>query len=639
MCGIAGTLGLSEETAQASLLAMRRALNHRGPDDQGIEYIPARAGSPGVGLAHTRLAIVDLSPAGHQPMAGPSRGTWIVFNGEIYNFRELGRELLQAGATFCTRTDTEVILRAYEAFGVQAVERLRGMFAFCLVDPGREIVLLCRDRLGQKPIYTVRPPGGGLLFASEVRALLAVGAPLVPRRVDPAAVASFLAQGMVCGTRSIVEGITLLPAATILVTDFEGREIQRRRYWTVPPTDDASGLSYGNAVERLRDTLRQSVEAHLVADVPLGLFLSSGIDSTAIATVATEICPSKVHTITIGFDDPAADESRDAGAIAGELGTEHRTVRIRAMEILHDVQEVFRAMDQPTVDGFNSYFVSRAARRAGLTVALSGVGGDELFGGYASFRDVPRAVRVARATRLLRRAKPWLVRLARLSGGRRGAKLAETLERAPDLVGAYLLRRELFLLAERDELGARSRASDATTGLPNTALEELRALVDPCDLVNSVSRLEISSYMRDMLLRDSDTFSMACSLEVRAPLLDDRVIEVVSRFPGRWKRARPHPKKLLIDAIGRRLPRSVLGRPKRGFTFPWTTWLRGPLGERARGALQNGDAWRTIGLDPKVPDQLWRRFAARDGRIGGLQMIALWILGESVVRLGLHPAE
>jgi asparagine synthase (glutamine-hydrolysing) len=638
VCGIAGTLGLPRDIAARALEQMCGALRHRGPDGSGVELVEGPDPLTPVGLAHTRLAIIDLSAAGRQPMASAGGGARIVYNGEIYNHRELRRELTSRGAQFQTRTDTEVILRAYEAWGTKAVQRLRGMFAFCILDVDRGSVWLCRDRLGQKPLYLARTSPRGLLFASEMRALLAVGTDLVPRRVNPAAIVSFLAQGMVCGNDAIAENITLLAPATSLVLDLEGKELARRCYWAVPSPQGTADVTYQESLRDVRDALRDAVDGHLIADVPLGLFLSSGIDSTALATIAAEVQSATIHTITIGFDDPTLDESADAEAIARELGTDHRTVRMGGAEILEDIDEVFEAMDQPTVDGFNTYFVSRAARRSGLTVALSGVGGDELFGGYASFRDVPRALRASRIVRRIAFAVPMLERAVRMTGGRRGVKVAEALLRSPDALGAYLLRRELFLAAERRELGASSASCDSTTGLPLPVLDELQTLVDDRDLANTMSRLELAHYMGNMLLRDADAFSMASSLELRAPFLDDRVVEVVSRLPGKWKGARPHTKKLLTDAVGSRLPRRVIAQPKRGFTFPWATWLRGPLKERARVAIADADVWSAVGLNPDVPHRLWLRFLRRDPRVVALQIIALWVLAETVRRMGLRPS-
>ncbi len=615
---------------------MRAAIHHRGPDDRDTVFVsPPRGDGHPVGLAHTRLAIIDPSPAGRQPMRDES-GAWIVFNGEIYNFAGVGQELARRGRACHGRTDTEVILRAYAVWGPEAVQRLRGMFAWALVDPAEQTGWLCRDRLGIKPLYVARPAGGGLLFASEVRALVAAGPELVPPRVSASAVESFLAQGMVCGGETIFDGVEALPPGASMMVDWDGRERATRRYWHLPfDAVDSAPPRREAAVARLGSTLRDVIDGHLIADVPLGLFLSSGVDSTALATVATEIrSRDAVRTISIGLDQPALDESDGAARAAREIGTDHRTVRLTGGEMAHDIGEVFRAMDQPTVDGFNTYFASRAARRAGLTVALSGVGGDELFGGYAAFRDVPRAMKLAGwAQRFLRTSPRGRAphRIRPLVGGRRGLKLATALTRTPSAESLYLLRRELFLAAERRALQPLPVGSDEEAGVPDAelvALGDLALTVANEDAANTVSAFELTHYLRDMLLRDADVFSMAVGLELRVPLLDHVFVEDAVALPGRWKRNDGRAKPLLVDAVGPRLPRWVATQRKRGFTFPWRAWLAGPLRERARAARADGDARRTVGLAAEEPERMWRRFLDDDPRVGASQVVALWVLAE-----------
>jgi asparagine synthase (glutamine-hydrolysing) len=643
MCGIAGTIGLPFDVAERALTRMRLALEHRGPDGRGTEFLSSAAGTHPVGLAHTRLAIIDTSKAGHQPMRDAS-GAWISFNGEIYNFAAVRRQLEARGLAFQGRTDTEVILRGYAAHGPDSVDALRGMFAFALADPAKGVVWLCRDRLGIKPLYVARPASGGVLFASEVRAILAVGRELIRPRVSATALESFLAQGMVCGHDSIVEGFSAIAPGTSLVLDWNGREISQRRYWSLPSSAmPLVWTSRGEAVSRVATTLREAVDGHLVSDVPLGLFLSGGIDSSALATIATEVS-SDVQTLSIGFDQPRFDESQTAADVASDLGAEHSTVRLTGDEMLSDMGEVFRAMDQPTVDGFNTYFVSRAARRAGLTVALSGIGGDELFGGYDTFRDVPRALALAQVANRLGASV-----FAHTNGegpgfrpplaGRAAAKVVELLHRDPSLASVYLLRRELFLAPERGALHPRPRGSDPSVGLPVAELAELASISSKADPTNAIAAYELAHYLRHMLLRDADVFSMAVGLEVRVPLLDHELVDVVAPLPGRWKRpAEARAKPLLLDAVGPRLPRSVETRKKRGFTFPWQGWLFGPLRDRARRALADRDVWRSLGVDEGAPGVMWQRFLAKDPRVGALQIIALWVLGEYAQRHSLLPA-
>jgi asparagine synthase (glutamine-hydrolysing) len=622
---------------------MLAAMRHRGPDDRGTETVSNPHGPLSAVLLHTRLSILDLTPAGHQPMADRpqapgDRPNWIVFNGEVFNFLDLHDELARAGWPCRSRCDTEVILHAYRLWDEACVERFRGMFAWCLLDGNRGTAWFCRDRLGIKPLYLARPAAGGLLFASEVRTLLAAGPELLTPTVNESAVESFLAQGAVCGLESIVRGVEMLAPGQSLVTDWSGRPLRTRTYWRLPFTPAGADVAADRrTVPRLADTVREAVKLRLIADVPLGLFLSGGIDSAALAALATELAGTRVRTLSIGFDQPEFDETEAAAAVARLLGTDHGTIRLTGQDVLADLPEALASVDQPTVDGFNTYFVSRAARQAGLKVTLSGLGGDEVFGGYASFADVPRAVRWRKRLRL-GPANRALAGVLGLAGGRRGAKTAEMLRRRPSPVNLYLLRRELFLPAERRALHALPAGSDPWSGVPQSLIAGLRGQAHGLDPVNQVSLFEIQAYMRHMLLRDADVFSMAHGLEVRVPLLDHRLVEQVTRLPGSCKRPDPRPKPLLIDAVGERLPGQVYRRPKRGFTFPWDAWLRGPLRERAVRAMSHHAVWSNLGLSPAAPAALWQRFERGDRRVAGLQVLALVVLEDFASRHGLRRA-
>lgn len=641
---------------------MRLALRHRGPDDQGQEIVSPSGDVAPVVFGHTRLSIVELSAAGHQPMLDAGVGTdgarhLLTFNGEIYNFRELGEELARAGLPCRSRSDTEVILKAYRAWGLRAVERFEGMFAFALLDQEQRRVWLCRDRLGIKPLYLYRPAGGGLLFASELRALLAAGEELVPRRVRPAALESFLAQGAVMGDDGLIEGVSMLPAGTSLVTDVEGRSLRSVKYWSaafgtgtgaVTRAADGSGgpsiagppAAYrSEVVTELALGLRRAMRQLLLADVPVGLFLSSGVDSGVLATVATELPDVKLRTLSVGFDVPGFDELTGARATARELGTEHVEVTLTGQGVLESFDDVLAAVDQPTVDGFNTFHVSRAARRAGLTVALSGLGGDELFGGYASFRDVPRALLLSRVLHAVTgpRARRRMARWAAHAGGtarldaRFVSKLAQTFERPADILSLYLLRRELFSPNDRRALCSLPSGSDPSSGLEAATLAELRAAAEGRDPVDSVAAFELNGYMRDMLLRDSDVFSMAHGLEIRVPLLEPYVVEQAARAQSAWRLPDPRPKPLLLDAAGPRLPERSYREKKRGFTFPWAAWLRGPLRGRVEESLAAARL-PSLGLERRAAVELWRRFAAGDDGTSALQILGLLVLDSLVAR-------
>jgi asparagine synthase (glutamine-hydrolysing) len=659
MCGIVGILGVRTEVALPAVERMRAAAAHRGPDDAGISVVRGPERFASAVLAHTRLSIVELSAAGHQPMLDAPRAGLVpnalTFNGEIYNFRELQPELAARGWPCRSGSDSEVILNAYRVWGVRAVERFEGMFAFALLDVERGIAVLARDRMGMKPLYVCRPAHGGLLFASEVRTLLAAGGELVPPRLNRRALESFFAQGAVASDHSIVEGVRMLGPGEALTLDFDGRPLRSVRYWSVAfgsdsgertlPADGSvaepvvassgrSASSRESMVAELSADLRRSLQRLLLADVPVGLFLSSGVDSTALACVAAEVSAEPLRTIAVGFDVAALDESEGAGRTAAELGTRHQRIQLSGASVLASLDDVLTATDQPTVDGFNTFFTSRAAREAGLKVALSGVGGDELFGGYATFRDVPRALRLLEHTRHLgvpaRRRFGALA--ARLGGlplfGRRGralAKLGEALMSPGDLVSLYLLRRELVGVDLRRRLHPLPAGSDPWSGLELDTLDELTRESAGTDPLDRVAALEFSMYMRHMLLRDADVFSMVHHIELRLPLLEHYTVGRAASARGAWRRPDPRPKPLLVDAVGSRLPDRVWRGKKRGFTFPWQTWLSGPLRERAAAALESR-VLAEAGLEPRAVSDVWRRFLAGDRRVSALEVLALVVL-------------
>jgi asparagine synthase (glutamine-hydrolysing) len=637
MCGIAGVIGLPREQAVAIAQKMLAALRHRGPDGEGLEVVedPLHSAPPIV-LVHTRLAVLDLSPAGRQPMRhqlADAPPVWITFNGEVYNYRHLLTVAQQRGLVPQSSTDTEAILLAYRLWGENWVEQLRGMFAFALVDVQHRQVWLVRDRLGIKPLYVFEPATGGLLFASEVRALLAAGPAVVPRCLALASIESFLAQGAVYGYATHVQGIRLLAPATVWQCGWEGRLHRHRCYWSWPVA--AAGLAVRermSVVAQLHQQLREAVQQHLVADVPVGIFLSSGIDSTTVATVATEVCSNPIRTITVGFDHIRFDETQQAAQIARQLGTEHHTIRVHAADVYADFEGVLNAVDQPTVDGFNTYYVSRAARQAGVTVALSGLGGDELFGGYATFHDVPRALRVQQWLRRLP-AVNTLVRVSqRWWNNRTVAKLVELTRRSGNLTALYLLRRELFLPAERRALLPLPEGCDPQTGLSLTDW----TIPEGLDPENSISYLEMTGYLRHVLLKDTDVFSMVHALELRVPLLDHELVTAVALCPGRWKRPLANkPKPLLIEAAGARFPSWISRNPKRGFTFPWTYWFKGALLPLVQDRLLQPQIWKRIGFCGKAVATLWRRFQSGDPSVIGLQILALLVLADVVERQGL----
>lgn len=624
MCGIIGILGVPEGEALLAARRMLASMKHRGPDGSGIEVLPFGAGHPVV-LGHVRLAIIDLTEQGRQPMFG--RSACIAFNGEIYNHEALRRDLAAKGVAFSTATDTEVILRSFEDKGEASVASFRGMFAWVLADPVQGRVWVCRDRLGIKPLYMARVGRGqqGLAFSSEMRALLAGFPELRAAGLDPVAMESFFAQGAVWGNHALIRGIELVPAGTSLTMDWQGQSLRSGRYWSL--AEVARQPLAAPDPEEIRAVLQESIRLHLISDAPLGIFLSGGLDSGAIAALA-RATGANVQTVTVGFDDPRLDERADARSVARALGTLHVEVALRDEDILENFDAALAAMDQPTVDGINTFFVASAARKLGLKAVLSGLGGDEIFAGYASFTDAPRLARWTKSA-VMGGIFAWQRHLGMAWRRRSFAKLAAVAGRVPGLTSAYLLRRELFLADDRAGMFPVHREH---LGLSPEMLADLQEFDALPDQANAVTCLELAGYTGQMLLRDADVFSMVHGLELRVPFLDHVVVEALLRCHGAAKVGAHGEKPLLRHALRGMLPATLDGVRKRGFALPWDAWLRGPLRDRVVRAFENQACWRRIGLDPIGVLKIWRRFSGGDRSILPLQVLAVVVMESYVQR-------
>jgi asparagine synthase (glutamine-hydrolysing) len=629
MCGIAGAVGAIGADVVAAVAAASRRQIHRGPDDSGAWQ--SSASGIGAAFGFRRLAILDLTADGHQPMVDPATGNVIVFNGEIYNYAELRAELAAAGAVFRSRTDTEVILAAYARWGAAAIERLRGMFGLAIWDARRRDVLLARDRLGIKPLYWCEVVRGGvrsLLFASELRSLLATG--WTTRRLSRAALDTYVWNGFVVGPDALVDGVRLLPPACTMRVDPASLQCETELYWRLP-----AAAPQPDGVERLRDALDSSMRQHLVSDVPLGVFLSGGIDSSAVAALAARVAADgagSVRTFNISFDEAAFDESRFAKAVAAGLGTTHTDIRLTQEHFVGGLDAALAAIDQPTFDGVNSYFVSRAVRDAGVTVALAGTGGDELFGGYRSFREVPRAARVAGRLRWLPAGilRALAAAVVRVKHGRFGAvppqtrwgKLGDLLATRGDLLAAYQTAYGLFTSDLHGRLLAAPGAG-VERGLPRGRAAELRELVDGVDARHGVATLELALFLGERLLRDTDWAGMAPSIEVRVPLLDHVVVEAAAAVPF-GRRFEPLGRKQLLRDLGLvGLDPAIFERPKSGFVLPIERWCKERLHGAVDAVLTDRAACTAVGLRPEAVGDLWRAFTAG---APGLYWSRIWSL-------------
>jgi asparagine synthase (glutamine-hydrolysing) len=617
MCGIAGILGLLDEPNRAALERMSEAMVHRGPDASGTWISAPDSRGWGVLLAHRRLSILDLSPAGAQPMVDPVTGHVLVFNGEIYNFRDVRSRLLNEGQEFQSTGDTAVMLRALALNGPSAVRWLRGMFAFASWDANHRRLLLARDPLGIKPLYVARSADRdghwAVAFASEIRALLASGL-LGPPHLDPQAVASSVWNGFVIGPGTAVKGIELLWPGRLLEFDRVGKEVRHEDFWKIPDRPPEPIMDEDGVAAILEENLR----LHLASDVPLAVFLSGGVDSSVIANLAQRAAHSPIHTFTLAFEEEEFNEGPAARRIAAAIGTEHHEMVLTEGQFVENLDAGLNSLDQPTFDGLNAYYMSRAIRAAGFTVALSGTGGDELFGGYASYRDLPVLQRWSRRAAWVPRGLQVGAALLvtwplRSSGGAvppqtRWAKLPDMARHGHDLLALYQLAYALFLPGFQRELLAADFTEALADGLPLAMRQRVIAETRARPPLSAISVMEQRLFLGERLLRDNDVASMASSLEQRVPLVDQVLFEGVDRLPDE-ARYRPLGRKAMLRRIGLRgLDPALFERPKSGFVLPFDRWIRRGLKDAMDQTLRDPEAIAPAGLDPAAVERLWRAF-------------------------------
>lgn len=564
MCGIAGIFSSTpfDQLAQqqpelsigARLLAMQSALTHRGPDGQGSYICPSQCAA----LSHTRLAIIDLTDAGHQPMSVGS--LTISFNGEIYNYKNLRRELEKLGESFNSDSDTEVILKLYLKFGRECVKKLRGMFAFTIWNSDNKTAFAARDPLGIKPLYYWKN-NEQLAFSSEIRSLLA--AELSSRAISSDGLRSYLKTGTVSEPNSLIDDIKMLPAGHFL--EWRNGNASIEQYWQLNFTDNQlpdSTTEYGDIVELTRNALIDSVKAHFVSDVPVGLFLSGGIDSTALLALAKQVTDNTINTYSIAFENPEWNEGDIAKRVAQKFNTNHTEFLMTPEQAKPLFKEFLASIDQPTIDGFNTFCVSKLASECGEKVVLSGLGGDELFAGYASFEKLPTMHKYAGFL-------AWLAPLLNKFNKRLSTRLrriTDYLNTPASLAVAYNAFRGVFSHSECHDIASSIglvKPSDATHA-------NITSTTNRAPLADQISTLELEGYMRNQLLRDSDVMSMAHGLELRVPFVDSNFIDTVSTIPAKWRLQ--FGKQLLVDAVPE-LPEWVVNRPKQGFRFPFDEWF------------------------------------------------------------------
>lgn len=631
---------------------MNAALQHRGPDDRGVSSFEFQVSSSsqieqqclGRGaLGNTRLAIIDLSAAGHQPMLDPGSGLSITYNGELYNFRELRQEIGDAFGPWQSNTDTEVVLRAYRRWGAAAFVRLRGMFALAIWDAGKTELVLARDRFGIKPLYfaEVRDQGPevgkSLVFASEVRALLASG--LVERKLSVAGLQSYLEFGSVQAPLTILDRVRSLLPGRYLTIKSTKNELVVADHAFVSVADEANTTetlraqrqhrgSREAAVATLKEKLTDSVRQHLVSDVPLGVFLSGGMDSSALVALMSQVTNDTPKTFSVVFSEAKFSEAPHSRLVAEKFKTDHQEIQLTESQLLGLLPAALNAMDQPTMDGVNTFVVAKAVKDAGVTVALSGLGGDELFAGYSTFR---RAIRMGGMSQIARGLIRSAARFSKHQGNGsvRRKKFWQLAQSDGSAASVYEISRQLFSAEQADKLASfefRTPALIAKSIGGNGPSSNSRKAKP--DAINEMSLLELHGYMTNTLLRDTDFMSMAHSLEVRVPFVDNEVVSFVLGLPGQWKVNGGRPKPLLADVVNDLLPQEFLERSKMGFTLPFEKWMRVGLRHEIANVFRDQNQLTRCGLDAVGAAHVWGSFERAPASIGWSRPWSLYVLAK-----------
>ncbi|HEX8514881.1 MAG TPA: asparagine synthase (glutamine-hydrolyzing) [Bacteroidia bacterium] len=628
MCGINGIYGLKNvQTAKEKIAMMNTCMKHRGPDDEG-DFVEEN-----IALGHRRLSIIDLSAAGHQPMVSFDKRYHIVYNGELYNYRQLKFELQrvitgsgQQAYLFQTNTDTEVIIAAYARWGADCLKRFNGMYAFAIWDILEKKLFIARDRLGIKPLYYFFT-NGVFAFSSELRSLLAGN--IIPRRVDPEGLKDYLRYQTVHAPNTMVKGVKMLmPGHCVTISD---ADVKIREYWSLTDniSEGSKGKSYQEVCSDVNSLLTSAVERRLIADVPFGAFLSGGIDSSAVVGLMNKVSSEKVRTFSVTFDESEFSEAKYAQLIAKKFNTDHHEIKLSPADFLKELPNALKAMDHPSGDGPNTYIVSKATKAAGITMALSGLGGDELFAGYDVFK---RSLELNK--------KNWLNLVPRGVRSMGGSILTEMKKGVASEKIAALLRQpkinfDSFYALSRQVLMDEQISEILNAGtLSGNSVSKIITDQDMTHLpqITKVSIAEISTYMQNILLRDTDQMSMALALEVRVPFIDYTLVEYVLGVPDKFK-STASPKKLLVDSLGDILPEEVVNRPKMGFTFPWKNWMKNELKqfcEQRMISLSRRKMFNERGVM-----KLWTDFLSDDprvtwSRIWYLVVLENWLTENSI---------
>lgn len=626
MCGINGIYNIRKLDSPGELIKkMNLASKHRGPDYTGIYQ------DNDVVLGHNRLAIIDLDEASNQPMISDDGNLIIVFNGEIYNYQEL-KKILEKRYEFKTDGDTEVVLAAFKRWGPACLNHFNGMFGLAIWDKEKKELFIARDRMGIKPVYYYDNLEQ-FAFSSEIRSLLEL--PFLEKKINEDALVDYLRYGTVHAPRTMINGVRMVMPGHYILLNEDG--IRSHQYWNLNLhySSESFNQSYDQVKSRVKDLFFESVQHRLVADVPFGAFLSGGIDSSAVVGAMSQISNTKVNTFSITFAEEEFSEAKYARQIADKFGTNHHEIKLSPETFLKELPEAIHSMDHPSMDGPNSYVVSQATKQAGVTMALSGLGGDELFAGYDIFK---------RAYSLL--DKKWMMSFPLLlrKGIGTGLKIVKpgiSSDKIKKTITSKYLELPYYYPINREVLD-----DDQLHGLlsfhnypENTVHEILQETIGigqagaKVPFLSRVSFAEINTYMQNVLLRDTDQMSMAHALEVRVPFLDHKLVEYVYGVRDDFKYP-TQPKKLLVDSMGDLLPSEIVNRPKMGFTFPWEIWLKNNL---KAYCVEGLNYLKTLELfNDKGIDDIWVSFLSGKKSITWSRVWTLVVLGHWLKNNHIH---
>jgi asparagine synthase (glutamine-hydrolysing) len=629
MCGIAGFIDFDHnvDNPDKVLRNMLDRLHHRGPDDRGEERIQTANGTT-LHLGHQRFSIIDLTQGGHQPISNDDKSVWVSTNSEIYNYKELRNELARK-YQFHSESDTEVLLRSYENWGVKCLDRLLGMFSFAIWDSQNEALFIARDRLGIKPLY-YNIDNKQFAFASELRSLLAGG--FIKKTINPTGLYNFLSFGHSSSPETIIGTARELKPGHYLWIDKNG-DWEEKEYWNPFSINETSTTSHEKIQDQIRICIEEAINCRRASDVPLGAFLSGGIDSSVVVGNLAKLSKDPITTLTIGFAEKQFDESEFSQEIADRFKTKHHLMCLNEEQLLQALPSSLSSMDQPSIDGINTYLISRSAHELGLKVVLSGLGGDELFGGYPSFHLIPTLLQRKKWLNIIPQSlAKWGIGLSKSMFSPTQANKLEHLVQGK-LSGAheYFLIRALFCEEPISTLFSDNEQAQAEIDKDFQRTLALTEKGPKGDLFNQISYLETFHYLQNMLLRDVDMMSMAHPLEVRVPFMDHRLVELMFKIPGKEKVSKEnYAKSLMINSMKSLIPDSVSHRKKMGFTFPFELWMRGALRPEMENVLLTPMNQLANLVSQDAIEKVWSDFLS--GQVSWSRPWALYVLKSWINR-------